>query len=73
MRHEHKAILNPDGISVKRCTKIYAPQGQAGEYAALTANPYRGCGHICNYCYVPHVTKQDRRSSTRAPFPEKIF
>lgn len=52
--------LNPDGASVKGCTYIYAPKGQAGEYAPLAANPYRGCGHGCAYCYVPLVTKQQR-------------
>jgi hypothetical protein len=30
--------LNPDR-SVKGCKTIYAPQGQAGEYAALACNP----------------------------------
>lgn len=53
--------LNPDGVSVKGCNYIYAPRGQAGEYAPLSANPYRGCGHKCAYCYVPRVTKQDRK------------
>jgi DNA repair photolyase len=53
--------FNPDGISIKGCDFIYAPKGQAGEYSALAANPYRGCGHKCAYCYVPLVTKQDRR------------
>lgn len=52
--------LNPDGVSVKGCSAIYAPKGQAGEYAPLAANPYRGCGHKCAYCYVPLVTKQPR-------------
>ncbi|CAN7376613.1 hypothetical protein LJR220_003353 [Bradyrhizobium sp. LjRoot220] len=52
--------LNDDGISVKGCSHIYAPRGQAGEYSPLAANPYRGCGHKCAYCYVPRVTKQDR-------------
>jgi DNA repair photolyase len=42
------------------CNFIYAPKGQAGEYAPLAANPYRGCGHKCAYCYVPLVTKQPR-------------
>lgn len=42
--------LNPDGVSVKGCSHIYAPKGQAGEYAPLAANPYRGCGHRCAYC-----------------------
>jgi DNA repair photolyase len=52
--------INDDGVSVKGCTIIYAPKGQAGEYAPLACNPYRGCGHGCAYCYVPRVTKQDR-------------
>lgn len=54
------AQINPDGVSVKGCSYIYPPRGQAGEYSALAANPYRGCGHRCAYCYVPRVTKQDR-------------
>lgn len=52
--------INPDGVSVKGCNYIYAPAGQAGEYASLACNPYRGCGHGCVYCYVPLVTKQAR-------------
>lgn len=44
---------NPDGVSLKGCSYIYPPKGQAGEYAPLAANPYRGCGHRCKYCYVP--------------------
>jgi hypothetical protein len=53
--------LNPDGISVHGCSIIYAPRGQAGEYAPLATNPYRGCGHGCAYCYVPKVLRMDRR------------
>lgn len=53
--------LNPDGISVKGCSFIYAPRGQAGEYAVLSSNPYRGCGHKCAYCYVPRVLHMDRQ------------
>jgi DNA repair photolyase len=56
-----KPIINPDGVSIRGCTYIYAPAGQAGEYAPLAANPYRGCGHGCAYCYVPGVIKMDRR------------
>jgi hypothetical protein len=54
---------NADGVSryVEGCKFIYPPKGQAGEYSALAANPYRGCGHKCAYCYVPLITKQDRR------------
>jgi DNA repair photolyase len=45
---------------LKGCNFIYAPTGQAGEYAPLAANPYRGCGHACAYCYVPSVLRMDR-------------
>jgi DNA repair photolyase len=53
--------INPDGVSIAGCKMIYAPKGQAGEYAPLAANPYRGCGNQCRYCYVPLITKQDRK------------
>lgn len=52
--------FNDDGFSVKGCSYIYAPKGQAGEYSRLATNPYRGCGHKCAYCYVPQVIKMDR-------------
>jgi DNA repair photolyase len=55
------AELNEDGVSVKGCSIIYAPRGQAGEYAPLATNPYRGCGHKCAYCYVPSVLRMDRK------------
>jgi len=42
------------------CSYIYPPKGEAGEYAPLAANPYRGCGHACAYCYVPLVLKMKR-------------
>lgn len=52
--------LKSDGVSLRGCSYIYAPAGQAGEYAPLAANPYRGCGHGCAYCYVPKVLRMDR-------------
>jgi DNA repair photolyase len=52
--------INPDGVSIRGCSYIYAPAGQAGEYSALAANPYRGCGHGCVYCYVPNVLRMPR-------------
>lgn len=63
--------------AVKGCTIIYAPNGQAGEYAPLATNPYRGCGHACAYCYVPLVTKQprpefDAGASPRPGFEQKL-
>lgn len=54
-------VINPDGVSIKGCSFIYAPAGQAGEYAPLATNPYRGCGHRCAYCYVPKVLFMDRK------------
>jgi DNA repair photolyase len=57
----NRGTVNPDGVSIKGCNYIYAPKGQAGEYAPLAANPYRGCGTGCAYCYVPLITKQTRK------------
>ena len=65
--------LNPDGASVKECNYIYAPRGQAGEYAPLAANPYRGCGHRCVYCYVPKVIKMSRGDFDAGATPRKNF
>jgi len=65
--------LNPDGISVKGCKIIYAPSGQAGEYSALAANPYRGCGHKCSYCYVPNVLRMDRPEFDAGAVPRPNF
>lgn len=65
--------LNEDGISVKGCSYIYAPAGQAGEYAPLATNPYRGCGHACAYCYVPNVIKMKRSDFDTGAFPRPGF
>lgn len=65
--------LNDDGISIKGCSIIYAPRGQAGEYAPLATNPYRGCGHECVYCYVPRVLKMDRREFNAGAVPRAGF
>jgi len=50
----------PESIGLPGCKYIYAPAGKAGEYAPLAANPYRGCGHGCSYCYVPLMLKMKR-------------
>ena len=39
---EGKKDLHP--LKVPKGLVIYAPEGQAGEYAALATNPYEGCG-----------------------------
>lgn len=62
-----------DGIGLPGCTIIYAPKGQAGEYAPLATNPYRGCGHKCAYCYVPLVTKQPRAEFDAGAVPRKDY
>jgi len=67
------ATINPDGVSVKGCAYIYAPAGQAGEYAPLACNPYSGCGHKCAYCYVPSVLKITRESFDAGAYPRENF
>jgi DNA repair photolyase len=69
----NRVELNEDGVSVKGCTLIYAPRGQAGEYAPLATNPYSGCGHGCKYCYVPKVLRMDRAKFDAGAFPRKDF
>jgi DNA repair photolyase len=65
--------LNSDGYSVKGCAIIYAPQGQAGEYARLALNHYRGCGHGCIYCYVPPVIKMPRIEFDKGAVPKEEY
>lgn len=65
--------INEDGISIKGCQMIYAPRGQALEYSALAANPYRGCGHACAYCYVPDVIKMSRPDFDAGAVPRENF
>jgi len=68
-----KPQLNPDGFSVKGCSIIYAPAGQAGEYSKLATNPYRGCGHKCLYCYVPGVLRMTRAEFDEGAIPRDNF
>lgn len=65
--------INSDGASIKGCSYIYAPKGQAGEYAPLAVNPYRGCGHGCVYCYVPLVLKMPRKEFDLGAFERPTF
>ena len=66
-------VLDPDGVSVKGCKIIYAPEGQAGEYAPLATTPYRGCGHKCRYCYVPSVLWMSRAEFDRGAVDRKDY
>jgi DNA repair photolyase len=68
-----RPVINPDGVSVKGCKYIYAPSGEALEYAPLACNPYRGCGHKCAYCYVPKVLHMDRGEFDRAAVGRQDF
>lgn len=63
----------PAGLGLPKCQYIYAPKGQAGEYAPLAANPYGGCGHGCAYCYVPLVTKKHREDFDAGARPRKDY
>lgn len=55
------------------CPYIYAPKGEAGEYAPLAANPYRGCGHKCCYCYVPLVLHMQRSEFDSGAVPRPDY
>ncbi|MGD0157707.1 MAG: radical SAM protein [Terracidiphilus sp.] len=62
--YQHKLIQieQPSSIAIKGCSYIYGPAGQAAEYAPLAANPNKGCGHKCSYCYVPlvlHIPREE--------------
>lgn len=54
-------MMDLDQPVVKGADVIYRPAGNAGEYAPLATNPWRGCGHGCKYCYVPAATHIDRK------------
>jgi DNA repair photolyase len=60
-------------MNLATCKIIYAPAGQAGGYAPLATNPYRGCGHACAYCYVPHVIFMRRRDFDAGAAPRHDF
>lgn len=68
--------IDPDsgaGAGLPGCSIIYAPRGQAGEYAELATNPYRGCGHGCAYCYVPAVLRMTRAEFDAGASPRPGF
>lgn len=71
--HRIKAAAPSTRTGIPSRSVIYAPQGQAGEYAELATNPYDGCGHGCAYCYVPLITKQDRKEFNAGAVPRKDF
>ena len=58
-------ITETKSVGLPGCSYIYAPAGQAGEYAPLAANPYRGCGHACSYCLTGETLIQMSDGSTK--------
>lgn len=73
MTPQSEEVLPLDSAGLKGCTYIYAPSGQAGEYAPLATNPYRGCGHGCAYCYVPGVLRMKRTVFDEGAIPRDGF
>lgn len=65
--------MEDEGVGLKGCSFIYAPRGQAGEYAPLATNPYRGCGHKCAYCYVPGILRMERKEFDAGAFDRPDF
>lgn len=57
---------SPDQPVIVGADVIYRPAGNAGEYAPLATNPWKGCGHGCKYCYVPNATHIDRKLFNKA-------
>jgi DNA repair photolyase len=68
--HSANPPKKADASILSSCKTIYTPKGQAGEYAPLSTNPYRGCGHGCAYCYVPDFIKLDRKTFDQGAIPK---
>lgn len=56
-----------------RLAYLYKPAGQALEYAPRAANPYRGCGNKCVYCYVPGVLRMKRQDFDAGAVPREDY
>lgn len=51
---------------------IYEPTGKAREYSPLALNHYRGCDHLCSYCYARKAFGQPDMVSARAGVIQKL-
>jgi DNA repair photolyase len=49
--------------SQKKIGPFYQSRGPAAEYAGniWSLNLYRGCSHRCGYCYVPRISRMERK------------
>lgn len=70
---DEKSSIEYGQFGIKGCSIIYEPSCQAGEYAPLATNPYRGCANGCLYCYVPRVLKITRQEFDAAAVPRENF
>jgi DNA repair photolyase len=73
MQNNLVEIEQQPSVAIKGCSYIYGPAGQAGEYAPLAANPYRGCGHSCLYCFAPGVLKMKREEFDAGALPRPNY
>jgi DNA repair photolyase len=64
-------IFNNGQSGLSASDVIYPPAGQAGEYAPLALNIYRGCGHGCSYCYAPAAIHVKRPVFDAGALPRK--
>ena len=57
----------------KKLKVIYEPKGKAGEYAKFATNPFTGCDHGCEYCYVPGVLHKTKNNFHQIVEPRKDY
>ena len=65
--------VSPELEAVAACSFIYVPSGAASEYAQFAANPYRGCGNCCEYCYAPALKHMRRSEFDAGAVPRENF
>ena len=58
---------------MKALKVVYIPKGKAAEYAKYATNPFTGCDHGCEYCFVPGVMHKTRNDFHQTVEPRKDF